>query len=125
MSENSAELLKSIPRELERAYRARAAGNQGLARVCARRAAGWAIKVSLNAKGIFLDTPSAIEHIRYLGADPATPPNILKVLEYLQQRVVKETAHEDSYWPRPEIDLVQEAHWLVEELLEFRIDLVK
>ncbi len=112
-----------IFQELRQAYRARAAGKLGLARVCARRAAGWAIRSHLNARGVDLGTPSAFEYIKHLRAAPDNPPNIQKVLDYLTQRVAKENMDEDSFWPFPEVDLVQEAHWLVEELLGQRINL--
>ncbi len=36
------DLHKSIEKELENAERARSNENEGMARVCARRAAGWA-----------------------------------------------------------------------------------
>ena len=38
-------ILEKIRAEMERAHEARADGNEGQARVCARRAAGWAVGV--------------------------------------------------------------------------------
>ncbi len=121
MTTSNASTQATILKELRQAYAARAAGKHGLARVCARRAAGWAIRDHLNTKGVDLKTPSAFEYIKHLQAAPGNPPNIQKVLEYLTQRVAKESLEEDSFWPFPEVDLVQEAHWLVEELLGQRL----
>lgn len=112
---------QTISREIHRAYEARDAGKLGLARVCARRAAGWAIQLYLSNRGIILGNPSALEHIKYLLGQDNVGQNTRKVLEYLVQRVAKEEGDTDSFWPLPEVDLVQEAHWLVESLLSVRI----
>jgi hypothetical protein len=122
MPDNSPAEIAFLKQELSAAYRARAAGRLGLARVCARRAAGWAIRAVLRGRGVELGTPSAFEHIRALAQDPGTAPHIRTTLGYFQERVVKPNGEEDSFWPHPEIDLVQEAHWLIEELLGIRLD---
>lgn len=123
MASHPQTILQPIQTELRRAYAARESGQDGLARVCARRAAGWAIRAHLNLQGIDLKTPSAFEYIKHLRAASGNPPNVQKVLDYLTQRVAKENIAEDSYWPLPEVDLVQEAHWLVEEMLGLRVEL--
>lgn len=106
-----------IEKELDMAYQAQQEGRDGLARVCARRAAGWAIQEALAAEGIALNTPSALEHIKYLHQRNDAPDRVLQVLEHLQVKVEKKSLDEDAFWPLPGIDLVREAHWLVEELL--------
>lgn len=111
-----------ITRELREAYAAQSRGQAGRARVCARRAAGWAIEEHLKRKGIVLGTPSAIDHIHYLLADQKTSLEIHKVLQHLIQRVAKDSPEEDSYWPLPDVNLVEEAHWFVEELLGISFD---
>ena len=58
--------LKTITTELTTAYRAEAAGNLGRARVCARRAAGWAIQAHLEARGGHPVTSNALDNIKYL-----------------------------------------------------------
>jgi hypothetical protein len=111
-----------ITQELQEAYAALSRGQAGRARVCARRAAGWAIEEHLKRKGIVLDTPSALDHINYLLTTQNTSPEIQKVLQHLTQRVAKDSPEEDSYWPLPDVNLVEEAHWFVEELLGISFD---
>lgn len=113
--------LATIVAEIQRAYLARESGKIGLARVCARRAAGWAIQREFATRGIVLNSPSALDHIKHLHAQQNVSPEVKKVLEYLLQRVAKDSGDDDSYWPYPEVDLVQEAHWLVESLLSVQI----
>ena len=112
-----------IQQELINAYKARENGNEGRARVCARRAAGWAIQAYLETIGIDLNTPSALDHIKYLAHQGETTPEILEALNYLTLKVAKNSPEEDSYWPVSEVDLLEKAHWLVEKMLECKIDL--
>lgn len=114
--------LNRIKNEIRMAYQAQKDGKDGLARVCARRAAGWAIQESLAADGIDLDTPSALDHIKYLHQQGGSPEKVMQVLANLQVKVEKDSLDEDAYWPLPEVDLVREAHWLVEELLGITIN---
>ena len=114
-----------IKNEIRTAYQARAEGNEGKARVCARRAAGWAIREKLNIEGTDLNTPSAFDYIKYLYQSGNNSPRITIILEHLQQKVVKDSEEQDSYWPLPEVDLLAEACWLCEELLGIQLDLEK
>lgn len=52
-------LKQRIEKEIETAVAARAAGNEGRARVCARRAAGLAAQVYFLDRGIIPDTGNA------------------------------------------------------------------
>ena len=117
--------IQKIVQEIRQAYEADTKGKEGLARVCARRAAGWAIQKHLELKGISLDTPSVLDHISYLLNQSSTKPEILKVLTHMTQKVEKDSLEGESYWPLPNVNLVEEAHWLVEELLGISIDLEK
>lgn len=120
MNENK--LIPKIIKELDAASQAQADGKLGMARVCARRAAGWAIQVKLNEQGIILNTRSAFDYIKYYSAQENLEQRISKILEYLQIKVIKDSEDEDSYWPLPGIDLISEAHWLVEKLLGLTIE---
>lgn len=111
-----------ITRELRLAHQARVAGNEGKARVCARRAAGWAIKQHLLAQGVELTTPSAFQYIQYMRAQPDNPPRLSQVLDHLVARVEKDSLEADSYWPL-DADLIAEARWLAEELLGVELPL--
>lgn len=113
--------IKKITNEIHMAYQAQKDGKDGLARVCARRAAGWAIQGALAADEIDLNTPSALDHIKYLYQQNGSSEKVMQVLAHLQVKVEKDSRDEDAYWPLPNVDLVREAHWFVEELLGIKI----
>ena len=77
--------------------------------------------MKLNEQGVNLNTPSAFDYIKYYSNQENLELRISKILEYLQIKVKKDSLEEESYWPLPEIDLISEAHWLVEELLGLNI----
>ena len=104
---------QDIFRELDMASAARDGGRLGLARVCARRAAGWAIRDHYQARGIRIETPSALEAIRAMLEMEGLPPEVRTVLDHLVLKVTKDSPDEESYWPL-ENDLVEEARWLIE-----------
>jgi len=115
--------IQTISREIQRAYEENEKGKDGLARVCARRATGWAIQKHLELNGISLNTPSVLDHIAYLLKESNTDPKVKKILNHMMQKVEKTSLDGDSYWPLPDVNLVEEAHWLVEELLGISIDI--
>ena len=114
---NDAQTIKKITNELSNAYRSEAGGNSGRARVCARRAAGWAIQAALEAEGGHPITANAFDNLKYYAALEGLSPKVAEVLEHLTLKVVKDSFEEDSYYPISEVDLVAEAQWLAEELL--------
>lgn len=110
-------LIQKIETELSRAYRAGADGNPGRARVCARRAAGWAIGAYLRAQGGHQQSANAFDNIRYYAALPGLPEDVKQVLDHLTIKVVKDSIEDDSYYPLEDVDLITEAQWLSEKLL--------
>ena len=114
---------QKIKQELLNAYKAIENGNEGRARVCARRAAGWTIKAYLESNGVNLNTPSALDHIKYLADQEDISPEIKEVLGFLTLKVAKDSPEEDSYWPIPDVDILEKAHWLAEKLLGSKIEL--
>lgn len=60
--------------ELEMARASRRSGNEGRARVCARRAAGHVVGEYLTRNEIDLGTESALERLRFLYSYPDTNP---------------------------------------------------
>ncbi len=62
--------------EFEKAERARARGNEGQARVCARRAAGIAAREYLSRRGEQPRTSSAYDLLKQIAEDPAMPANL-------------------------------------------------
>lgn len=101
-----------IASELEKAELARARGNEGQARVCARRAAGIAIRDYLIRKGIRPHSASAIDLLNQLKEDPLLSPDIKLIADHLTLRVTEEFKLPIN------ADLIAEARTLCDELLK-------
>jgi hypothetical protein len=107
--------VSEIRADLELAYAARAAGNEGRARVCARRAAGLAARDYLNFHGIVPDndgqnriiSASAYEALQALANLAVMAPELKNAAENLTRRVSLE-----FQLPKG-IDLIDEAQKLI------------
>ena len=98
--------------EFERADQARARENEGQARVCARRAAGIAIREYFSRRGIRPASTSAYDLLNLIKDDPALPPDLQRIADHLTVRVTEE-------FKLPlDVDLVAEARQLCDELLK-------
>ncbi len=100
-----------VNNELRQAEAARANGNEGKARVCARRAAGLAIEEYLRRQGVRLEPGSAYTYLRYLTEMPDISPGMRVVAGHFLERVT--TEHSLPV----DADLIAEARWLVAKLL--------
>jgi HEPN domain-containing protein len=98
--------------EFERAAQARAKNNEGQARVCARRAAGIAIRDHLTRKGIRPPSTSAYDLLNLLKEDALLPPDLKLAADHLTLRVTEE------FKLPVEADLVAEARQLCDWLLK-------
>jgi hypothetical protein len=76
--------------EFDRAGQARVKGNEGQARVCARRASGMAIRDYLTRKGIHVSSSSAYDLLNLLKEDPHLPSDLKTVADHLTERVTEE-----------------------------------
>jgi hypothetical protein len=103
---------EQFEKEISRGEAARAAGNEGMARVCARRAAGMVVKERLRRDGQALRMPSAYDHLRYLYSQPGISPEVLAAAEHLLARITPEHSLP------VEADLIAEARWLRSRLLD-------
>lgn len=74
-------------RELEQAAAARQAGNEGKARVCARRAAGIAAGEYLQRNGEFDGSWSAYQRLQVLQRQPGLPARAVEIIAHLTARV--------------------------------------
>lgn len=101
-----------IEAEFERAAQARAKNNEGQARVCARRAAGIAIRDYLSRKGIRPPSTSAYDLLNLLKEDTPLPSDLKLVADHLTLRVTEE------FKLPVEADLVAEARQLCDWLLK-------
>jgi HEPN domain-containing protein len=105
-----------IDAEFEKAEQARARGNEGQARVCARRAAGIAVREYLARQGIRPPSLSAYDLLNLLKDDPrlASRPGLQQIADHLTLRVTEE------FKLPVNADLVAEARTFCEELLQKR-----
>ena len=97
--------------EFERAEAARARGNEGQTRVCARRAAGIAIREYYARRGQSVRTPSAYDLLQLLTDEPRLPPDLKQAAAYLTLRVTEE------FKLPVDVDLLKEARKLCDGLL--------
>lgn len=102
--------LVKIDAELKQAEQARAAGNEGMARVCARRAAGIAIREYYQARGLPTRSTSAVDLLEQIRTDPQLPADVHTLAEHLLLRVTPE-----YQLPIP-ADLLAETRLLVQAL---------
>lgn len=101
-----------INAEFEKAEEARARGNEGQARVCARRAGGIAVREYLLRRGIRPPSASAYDLLNQLRGDPDLSPDLRQIAEHLTLRVTEE------FKLPVNADLVAEARIFCEELLK-------
>ena len=98
--------------EFERAGQARTRGNEGQARVCARRAAGIAAREYFTRRGERIRTPSAYDLLNRLAEEQSLSAELRQSARYLTLRV-----NEEFKLP-VNVDLVAEARKLCDELLK-------
>ena len=112
MNNSNPDWRAQIQTELRQAEAARAKGNEGQARVCARRAAGIAIGEYLQRRKLPNPGPSAMKRLQYLTTLPDLSPQVREVANHLVLRV-----NQDFEFPI-QVDLIAEARWLAETLLQ-------
>jgi len=98
--------------EINHARLARSAGNEGKARVCARRAAGIVSREFLLRRGKATSESSAYERLQMLARESDTLPEVLAVVDHMLIRVTPE--HQLPI----DADLIREAEWLAKTLLQ-------
>lgn len=104
------EVRKKIQQELLQGEAARDQGLEGRARVCARRAAGAAIREYLEQRGEPSPGPSAVDALEYLRSASGFLPQIQTVADHLLARV------DENHQLPVDVDLLAEARWLVQAL---------
>jgi len=102
----------AIQAELEKAEAARRSGNEGQARVCARRAAGLAIKSLFLFLGEEIGDPSAYAMLKRIETHQNVPVEARSMAESLLVRV------NPDYTLPAEIDLIANARQLIEWVSE-------
>jgi hypothetical protein len=101
-----------IEAEFEKAVQARARGSEGQARVCARRAAGIAIREYLTRHGAPPPSVSAYDLLNLIKEDPRLSPDLKLIADHLTLRVTEE------FKLPVNADLIAEARKFCKELLK-------
>jgi HEPN domain-containing protein len=101
---------EKLQKEFERAESARARGNEGQARVCARRAAGIAIREYYARRGQSVRTPSAYDLLQLLAGEQHLSPELKQAATYLTLRV------NEAFKLPIDVDLLEEARKLCDGL---------
>ena len=97
--------------EIKQAEEARVAGNEGMARVCARRAAGHVLTEYYTRRELPFLGPSAYDHLNTLKDLPDVPEQVREVARHFLVRITPE------HILPVEADLIAEARWLADILL--------
>ena len=106
-----AEWQNEFRQEIKRAEQCRARKNEGQARVCARRAAGIAVREYLARRGLTALSSSAYDLLKFLLELRDQPAEVLQSAAHLTLRV-------DDEFKLPEgVDLIHEARALAGLLL--------
>jgi hypothetical protein len=103
-----------VAKELSLAEEARAKGNEGRARVCARRAAGIIIAQYLERRGLPDPGVSVIDRLRFLESLPEVSSEVKQIVRHLSMHVTPE------YSLPVNVDLIEDTRRLKSELLENR-----
>ncbi|NOT04794.1 MAG: hypothetical protein HOP27_09375 [Anaerolineales bacterium] len=80
----------ALQQEFSKAQQARISKNEGQARVCARRAAGIAIRDYLTRNGTRVPSMSAYDLLNLLKEDPLIPADLKLIADHLTVRVTEE-----------------------------------
>jgi hypothetical protein len=99
-----------VEAELARGAAARARGNEGRARVCARRAAGLAVREYLNRHSEVVRSLSAVDLLEQLRQSPGLPPDWIPRIDHLMLRV------DEEFRLPAEVDLLADARRLCDDL---------
>lgn len=101
----------SFEHELSRASEMRTKGNEGQARVCARRAAGIAIREYFNQLGRPIPSSSAYDLLNLIASDETLEPTLRQSAIYLTLRVTEE------FKLPVDVDLLEQARILRNKLI--------
>ena len=102
--------------ELEMAKTARRSGNEGRARVCARRAAGHVAGEYIARNQINLDTESALERLKYLYSFPNINPEQRETISHFLVHTTPE--HQLPI----DADLIEDVDLLARQMLGETLD---
>lgn len=98
--------LAGYQRELTRGQAAREQGNEGMARVCARRAAGIVVRAYYHERGKALPGSNIMRHLKTLYESQNEPEDVRMVCRHFTLQIT-----EDHVLPG-DVDLLEDVRWL-------------
>jgi hypothetical protein len=110
MTRTEAEAM--IDAERKRAYAARAEGNEGKVRVCARRAAGVALSYWLGGRGREDWGRDALSRLKALREEPAAPQEVRGAAGRLTARITPDFTSPHGADPLDDAELI--IRWLMQ-----------
>jgi hypothetical protein len=108
--------ILQIQEELLLAKQSRIEGNEGRARVCARRAAGAAAHRYLLTAGITDQPENVMESLHSLRSVPNLPARVITAVDRLTQKV------DLDYNLPPDVDLIIEAETVIQYIIAGEYD---
>lgn len=99
--------LDEAAQELQRAREARQKGNEGMARVCARRAAGKALGPYALRRSHHDWGPAAFDRLKRIQSEPGVPAAVRAAAQRLTARITQ-----DHVLPHPE-DPIEDASTII------------
>ena len=108
--------MDDYKKEIERATQARNEGNEGMARVCARRAAGIVIGEYLHRRGYFDINKNTFDRLTIFCQLPYVDQSCKDISQHFLIKV-----NQEHNLPM-NIDLIREVIWLKDKLLSESID---
>lgn len=119
MTSSFDQLLELIRHELSDAQRSRARGNEGRARVCARRAAGWAVGWYVETHSLAESHTNALQHLRWLVDQTEVDDELRRAADRLTTKV-------DQAGQLPfSADPIEDAKRIIKEILDLDSDSVQ
>ena len=109
--------LDKINKEIKTAEDSISSGNLGRARVCARRIVGFAIREKLNLIGKPFHAPDLKKLIAVFINEVECSQKVQDILDHMTWKVEMNEETKTTYWPYPEINLLNEAKWFANEIL--------
>lgn len=109
-------LFDNFRSEIQLAESSRKRGNEGLARVCSRRALGYIIEEYFQIQGDNYKTQSAYDRIKYFLKKSTESDEINNSVSYFLMRI-----NNQRHLPE-NIDLIFEAKWLAYKLIGWYIE---
>jgi hypothetical protein len=98
--------------EIQRGEQARMKGNEGMARVCARRAAGEVVREYFQRQNFPLSKPSALNALKTLSQSDQASPRVREIATHFVWQITTEHLLPGN------VDLLAEVKWLANELLD-------